>query len=122
MKFNSGVSNFLAKLQSLPEPQKKIVFFIIMAISALVVGFFGVVTTKNNLLKLGSSMKSVNLPELNKPSDSRKSEQDFKIDMPDIGIGNVTPGDFSIMPEDIGLDNVTEGDLESIFKNQDFNF
>jgi polyferredoxin len=59
------IRNFLTKLQSLPEYKKKIILWVIVAILAVVMGFFWVREVVDNFSKIGESVKSINLPKVN---------------------------------------------------------
>ncbi len=65
MDFYDRVSNSISRLQDLPERQRKAIFFTVIIISALIVGFFIVISEKNNISKIVESTKSINLPEFN---------------------------------------------------------
>ncbi len=70
MKISEKIRNFIVKLQALPEAKKKIVFFSVMAIVVLIVGVWGFFATKNNIGKIGESVKNINLPKFDMPQDS----------------------------------------------------
>ena len=68
--FRLKIKNYVLKLQSLPEDKKKIIFFAIMIVSFLIVGFFGVISTKKNISKIGESVKSINFPKIDLSGNS----------------------------------------------------
>ena len=70
------VHEYIKKLQGLSDPKKKIIFFAVIIVSGLILGFFWVKSTGNNLAKIGNSLQAVNLP---------------KIDLPDMGGLEATP-------------------------------
>ena len=84
-----------------------------MAVFVLVVGFFGVILTKNNISKVSESLKSINLPKID------FDLADFRSDLPNVNFSNVSPGDLGIMlQDDAKLGNVTSGESGGLFKNK----
>ena len=73
-----NIQEYIKKLQALPEPKKKIIF-----------GFF---VTKNNIGKIGESVKNINLPKFDMPQDSG-------ISLPDIDLSNVSEGGAGIVQD-----------------------
>ncbi len=63
------MKKFISKLQQLPEYQKKIIFFTVMGVAALLAGFFFMQSAKQNVAKIGSSLNSVNLPKIELPTN-----------------------------------------------------
>src|SRR3989338_2704502 len=56
----SGNAGFVAKLQSLPENKKKIIFFMVMAVAVLGAIIFMLFTVPKNIAKFGQSLESIN--------------------------------------------------------------
>ena len=61
------IKDFIIKLQALPDKQKKIVLWTIVAILAVVMGYFWVRGAMNNLQKMGESVSQIKLPEIQTP-------------------------------------------------------
>lgn len=59
-----NIQEYIKKLRALPETQKKVIFFTIMIISALIMGFFAVKSTKNSFTEIGESIKSTDFPKI----------------------------------------------------------
>lgn len=76
-----NIRKYIKKLQALPEGKKKIIFFTVVVISVLILGFFYIQSTVKNLSKIGESFKSVDLPKLDMPQPD--------INLPDIEINDV---------------------------------
>ena len=55
----------ILKLQNYPEKKKKIILWSIVAILAVIMGFFWVKEAVSNVSKIGESVKSINLPKIN---------------------------------------------------------
>jgi len=62
------VKNFLAKLQSLPEDKKKIILWTIVAILAVIMGYFWVCGTIDKFSKVGLTGKNNEMPGLDESS------------------------------------------------------
>ena len=99
MKTVEKIKNFISELQKLSEEKKKIIFFTVVIASALILGFFGVISTKNNMAKISKSLKSINFP--------RVDMYDANLHVPDIRIDEI---------ENM-LSAISGGDQE-IFQNQ----
>ena len=56
------ICKYIVKLQNLPEKQKKIILWTIVAVLVLVMGFFWLKTTAYRLSKFGEDVKKVDLP------------------------------------------------------------
>lgn len=69
MRLSVRIRNFVLKLQGLPETQKKIAFFLVMALVALFIGFFGIIITKKNIVSISQSLKALNFPKIGIPND-----------------------------------------------------
>jgi len=62
------IRGFLEKLQKLPEQKKKIILWTIVAILAVIMGFFWVREVVSSFSKIVESVKPINLPKVNMPS------------------------------------------------------
>ncbi len=68
----------IKKLQALPEAKKKIIFFTVMSISAVILLFFLFQSTKSNLSKIVESVKSVDLPKIDFPQGASNNLSNIK--------------------------------------------
>ncbi len=64
---------FIAKLRALSEPKKIAIIVIIVAIATAIMGYFWVKDTAHNILNIGDSLKSMELPSLSLEDDSVKN-------------------------------------------------
>lgn len=55
---------FIKKLQGLPEEHKKVIVIAVVAIFGVILGFFWVKSTGENISKIGQSLKSIDLPKI----------------------------------------------------------
>src|SRR3989344_3350709 len=88
------IRNSIVKLQNLPEKQKKIILFAVIVISAMILLFFNIKATKNAILKIGTSVASINLQNIDigaSNSNFQTNRLNSQVDMPNIEIDNVTP-------------------------------
>jgi hypothetical protein len=69
------IREFIQKLQNLPEHNKKIILWTIVAIFAVILGYFWIISAINNLDKIGKNVSQVKLPELNMPTTGIPSAQ-----------------------------------------------
>ena len=92
---------FILKLQRLPETKKKIIFFAVIIISGLIMLFFTIIATKNNVVKIGESVKSIKLPNIQIPQDEGHY-------IPSIDVNNI-------------ISNVSQGDQGVVNGNQETN-
>ena len=104
------IYQYIKKLQGLSDDKKKIVFFSIMALAILVVGLFGVISTKNGILKIRESAKSINIPKID------FNASDFGGDRPALNFNGIKPEDLGIVPGDTGIENVSPGESGNLFK------
>ncbi len=58
------IRNFFEKAQNWPDNKKKIVLWAIVAILAVIMGFFWVRSAINNFSKIGESMGNIELPKI----------------------------------------------------------
>jgi len=65
MRIFNNIKDFIAKLQVLPEKKRKIIFFTIIIISAIILIFPGIYLTKLHFLKITQSLQSIKVPEIN---------------------------------------------------------
>ncbi len=93
MDFAEKVRKFLEKLQALPEIKKKIILWTIVAVLAVVMGFFWVRGTINKFSKIGESMGTINIPAL----DTSEMPEMPSLD----SLNNISPSDenISVRPE-----------------------
>ena len=56
---------YLEKLRSLPDGQKKIVLWTIVAVLGLAMGYFWIRGVMNSLSKIGQQVGQIQLPEVN---------------------------------------------------------
>ncbi|MEI7425124.1 MAG: hypothetical protein WCK10_03335 [Candidatus Staskawiczbacteria bacterium] len=74
MTFAEKIRIFLEKLQSLPEQKKKIILWVIVAVMAVIMGFFWIRGTMSNLSKLGGEIQKVEIPQINMPDITSLNE------------------------------------------------
>ena len=68
------IKNFVSKLRSLPEKDRKTILFSIIAIVALALVFFNTLSTKRNVAKIQESIHSL------QPSSFDQKDQNFRED------------------------------------------
>jgi len=102
MDLYDRILNTIKKLQNLPESHKKVIFFIVIAISTLILGYRLIISIENNITIISRSAKSISLPE-------------FKINQPNIDNIDVNNIDFSNIDID-PLDVVSESDSREIIE------
>ncbi|MCX6719812.1 MAG: hypothetical protein NTV36_01760 [Candidatus Staskawiczbacteria bacterium] len=61
---------YLEKLRNLPEMQKKIVLWVIVALLGIIMGFFWVKGAMNNLNKISQSVSQIEFPDIQPPVDT----------------------------------------------------
>ncbi|MGD0576876.1 MAG: hypothetical protein ABSA74_02265 [Candidatus Staskawiczbacteria bacterium] len=59
---------FLKKLQNLPDTKKKIILWTIVAVLAVVMGYFWVNSAEKGFSKIAESTKSIKFPAINLPT------------------------------------------------------
>lgn len=59
-----NIRDFIIKLQNLPENNKKIILWAIVAILAVVMGFFWVRSAIDSFTKMGESVKLIEFPSV----------------------------------------------------------
>lgn len=64
MPFFEEIRELVLRLRSLPENQKKIILFTIIIVSALIIGFFTVISTNENIKKIGKSIDLIDFPKI----------------------------------------------------------
>ena len=116
MNFLRKIEDFVKKLQILPDNSKKIIIFGIVAVSALIMGSFTIISTKKNISKIGDSLQSINLPEIRIEEDLGANQEDFyQADQEE------TVNDIKDSADDLNKEN--KGDLElQRYKNETYNF
>lgn len=65
--------DFLAKLQNLPDNQKKIILWAIVGVLALTMGIFWIRGALNSINKIGESVSQIKLPEVQTPDEEAPS-------------------------------------------------
>lgn len=95
-----NIQEYIKKLRALPEPKKKVVFISVMTVSVLIIGFWGIISTKNGIEKIGQSATLINFPEEIDISDSQ-------INTPDVEINDTTPNEPENIFQDQNVDTVT---------------
>lgn len=61
------IKEFIAKLQNLPDNKKTIVLWTIVAVLAIIMGYFWVNSAIKNLSEMGESIGQIQLPEIETP-------------------------------------------------------
>ncbi len=74
-----NIREYIKKLQDLPESKKKIIFFTIIAVAALIMTLLEVKFTGDSLSKIGNSLQSINLPKINIPDNQANVSNDNAI-------------------------------------------
>lgn len=97
------VKEFVAKLRSLPENQKKIILFTVIIIVGLIIGFFNIISTKRNISKIGQSLKSFDVLKTEILIDQSSDNNQNNLGNPDVSIP--VSGEQSREDE---LDNTTD--------------
>lgn len=64
MALKENFQNFLKVLRELPEHQKKIILWAIVAALAIIMGIFWIRQATNNLNKIGESIGQIEFPEM----------------------------------------------------------
>lgn len=70
-----NIRDFLKKLQNLPDKQKKIILWTIVAILAATMGFFWLRSVMTSLQKIGENVSQIKLPEIQTPATETPSAQ-----------------------------------------------
>ena len=87
------IINFLEKLQKLPEDRKKIILWSVVAVLAVVMGFFWIKGAINNFSKIGESIGKIEFPQIDVSSTPS---------LPDLSaLENITPGDQDLINPDL---------------------
>lgn len=58
-----NIHSYIEKLRALPDKQKKIILWIIIAVLVLVMGYFWIKSVVDKLDKLGEGANQIQLPE-----------------------------------------------------------
>ena len=66
--FKLKIKNYLEWLQALPDNKKKIVLWTIVAILAVIMGFFWVKGAMNSFSKFNGEMQNVKIPQIDIPN------------------------------------------------------
>jgi|SRR3989344_821354 len=99
MVFYNKARNFVERLRKLPDIQKKIIFFTIIIISVLILGFFEVMLTKKNIASISHSLKSISIPKLDIPSNNMA---------PGFDINKLNPNNLEELIQNLNLEDVSE--------------
>ena len=59
------IRNFFERLQALSEQKKKIILWSIVAVLAVVMGFFWIRGAMDSLSKIGEGVQNIKIPEIN---------------------------------------------------------
>ena len=78
MKIKESTKIFLAKLQGLPESQKKIILWVIVVILGLIMGYFWINSAINNFSKIGESVNSIKIPVISELSTNTPATNTFQ--------------------------------------------
>ena len=124
------IRGFVLRLRNLPEQQKQIILFTIIAVSAVVLLFLNIKSTKNTISKIGESVKSVNLQgiDFNTPnSNLQNNGLESEVGMPDTEINNVTSSQsgniFQNQNSDWSAGNGSRSDADwQTYKNELYGF
>ncbi len=65
------MKQFIAKLQALPEPRKKMIFFAIMAVACVAMIFVAITSLEHNVSQFANSIKSINVATSTSSQDSQ---------------------------------------------------
>ena len=102
-----GNLDFVIKLRALPENQKKIIFFVAIGISIVVIGIYEIILTKNNIAKIGASVSGLEFPKFDMP--------DTKANMPSLSgldFSNVSQGDQQVINPDMVTGTESSEEIE----------
>jgi len=64
MPIREAIKTHITKLQRLPERNKKIVLWTIVAILAIVMGFFWIKSAMNKLSQIGNEIGQIEFPQI----------------------------------------------------------
>lgn len=109
MDLYDKIANLISNLQKLPEDQKKTIFTIIMAISALIVVVFSVASTKNNVSKIAESVKLI---DFNKIRTNELNGPNFNANIPDLQVNDIDNLNLEI-------NNFVSSELQGVFQDSD---
>ena len=98
------IQEYIKKLQGFPEQKKKIIIISVIVVSALIMLFFSIKDTQKSISKIGESLKSVTLPQIDFVGEGR--------DLPKIDLDSIAEG---VAPQN------QDSDLLS-YKNGDYGF
>jgi len=80
MNIAEKIRNNLQKLQSLPEQKKKIILWTIVAVLAVIMGFFWVKSAIVNVSKMGQEFQKIELPEIQMPEAPNIDLEDINLE------------------------------------------
>jgi len=101
------IKNFILNLQELPEQKRTSIFFAIMTIVAVLMGIIALVTARNDISKIGSSIEDINLP-LNNQYIERESQ--FPQSPEETPSGSID-SNYEFQEEERGFDTTIEPNL-----------
>ena len=64
---NFSISQFLNKLQNLPDNKKKIILWVIVGFLVVIMGYFWIRSAGERLNKMSESIGQINLPKIETP-------------------------------------------------------
>lgn len=67
MDFKLQIKNWLEKLRALPEKNKKIILWAVVAVLAIILGSFWVRSAINRLNEMGNDLGQIQFPEIESP-------------------------------------------------------
>ncbi|MEK7562091.1 MAG: hypothetical protein AAB509_00215 [Patescibacteria group bacterium] len=70
--FKVQISNYLDKLRGLSDKRKKIVLWSVVAVMAIIMGYFWIKSAADKLNKLGESVGQIKLPQIEAPNNIEK--------------------------------------------------
>jgi len=68
MNITSKIKSFLEKLQNLPEHSKKIILWSVVAVFAVILGYFWIINAVSSFDKISKNVAQVKIPEIQVPN------------------------------------------------------
>jgi hypothetical protein len=75
-----NINNYIEKLRALPDKQKKIIMWIIVAVLGIIMVFFWFNSAVKNISKIGEGFKSIELPQVETQVPSTEIQKDETVD------------------------------------------
>lgn len=107
MGFYDKIKSFFARLQSLPETKKKVIFFTIITIIFLITFVLGIISTKKDLPELMESLKLFNLPKV------KTDAFDSRVNIQDTSGNEITPDQLDNLFQDHTIPNNINPETEN---------